>query len=276
DNVAQKSFSCSFCKKCFERRSDCKRHERIHDGVRPHNCEHPDCGKKFNRPSALIVHMRVHTGEKPHMCETCGKPFSDTSALGRHRQIHSGKKLHKCPYENCQKTFTRRPTMIRHKNHHTETIQEAAIATAVALATRAGSSRGGRQRSDGEQYSNNRSPMSTLSPSQRHLTTSPYSKLDHLNSHLGEYQYINNNHLSGYVQGGYHMQGQQPTTTASYSNGMRPTSHATVYGSPSILEPPTNSDRRLGSTVSSLYMNSAGYQSLSQSNANMYPDPEYY
>jgi hypothetical protein len=47
--------------------------ERIHTGVRPHVCDHPNCGKQFIQRSALTVHMRVHTGEKPHMCERCGK-----------------------------------------------------------------------------------------------------------------------------------------------------------------------------------------------------------
>jgi hypothetical protein len=86
----QKPFSCSSCKKGFKRNSNCKRHgkhiqhlphnyytdhytERIHDGIRPHSCEHPNCGKKFNQSSELSVHIRVHTGEKPHICEKCGK-----------------------------------------------------------------------------------------------------------------------------------------------------------------------------------------------------------
>ena len=53
--------------------------ERIHSGVRPHVCEHPNCGKQFIQRSALTVHMRVHTGEKPHMCERCGKVSNTVS-----------------------------------------------------------------------------------------------------------------------------------------------------------------------------------------------------
>ena len=44
---------------------------------------------------------------------------------------------YKCPYENCQKTFTRRTTLTRHISHHTGTVEEAAAARAAALASHA-------------------------------------------------------------------------------------------------------------------------------------------
>ena len=71
------------------------------------------------------------------MCERCGNPFSDSSSLARHRRIHSGKRPYKCPFADCQKTFTRRTTLTRHQNHHKGTVEEAAVATAAALASRA-------------------------------------------------------------------------------------------------------------------------------------------
>lgn len=131
--------------------------------------------------------------------------------------------------------------------------------------------------------------MSTPSPGQRTLSASPNSELAPLNAmprHPAEYQpYMNNSSLPGHLRGEYQMQNQPAQAPAAFSNGMRPTSHPTGYGPPSILEPPANMEhRQSGSQNGSPHMSNAGWQSPSQNNmpspsqANgyVYPDPDPY
>lgn len=211
--------------------------------------------------------------------------------MARHRRIHSGKRPYKCPYADCQKTFTRRTTLTRHQNHHTGTVEEAAAATAAALAGRSGSVRGGRPRSDGEGNSQYGSPMSTPSPNQRNISLSPNSELAPLNGmqrHPNEYSYMSNSSLPSHLRNDYHHMSQpQPPTTMPMQNGhqiMRPTSHPNAYGPPPILEPPANMEQRsgTGSANGSPHMATMGWQSPSHmpspqpGNSYVYPDPDPY
>ena len=223
------------------------------------------------------------------------KPFSDSSSLARHRRIHSGKRPYKCPFADCQKTFTRRTTLTRHQNHHTGTVEEAAAATAAALASRP-QGRLQRTQSDGGVYSDTASAHTTPSPGERNLSLSPSSEVPHvpgmLSRHHSDFSYMTSGSIPPHMRGDL----QQPSPRSSPSstspslsayggNPHRPslTSHPSVYGPPPTLEPPTHHEQRQpGSLSGSPHLGSMGWQSPSHGSIGspghaefIYPEPAY-
>jgi hypothetical protein len=312
DTGPPKAFACSTCGKGFARRSDLARHgkelgpehqKQCTDTCRTYPQRHPPSRVRLPQlrqavHPALRPHRapaRTHRREASHVramwqgtsivsrlaCKSnIAKPFSDSSSLARHRRIHSGKRPYKCPYADCQKTFTRRTTLTRHQNHHTGTVEEAAAATAAALASRASApSRAGR--SDGGDFSETASPLGTPSPNDRTMSLSPANGMPAgvpgLHRQGSDYA----TYMGG-MNVPLHMRHEMPQpspraspalTAQSYASsvsGPRPaiTSHPSAYGPPPILEPPASANHnQSGGTTSangSPHMSAMGWQSPGQ------------
>jgi hypothetical protein len=227
------------------------------------------------------------------------QPFSDSSSLARHRRIHSGKRPYKCPYADCQKTFTRRTTLTRHQSHHTGTVEEAAAATAAALASRMRSQNNmydpAQPRASGserDEFSESNSPLATASPHDRQLSMSPAAQLGAVaplhrtGSDMG-YGIPIPGHLRNEIQ---HSPRSSPSLTSQpYMSNVqqqpgRVTSHPTGYanGPPQVLEPtPQTHSGQSTSANGSPHMSAMGWQSPSHAGIGSpntgeqyaYPDP---
>lgn len=82
-------------------------------GTAVYPCLVAGCGKTFSRLYSLRSHQRGHSTHRPFRCAICPASFARNHDLKRHVRLHD-KKAWKCG--GCQKIFSRRDAIKRHKN----------------------------------------------------------------------------------------------------------------------------------------------------------------
>lgn len=78
--------TCHVCGKMFKRKEHLAQHIKLHLGLRPFKCDEPGCNKSFSRKEHLLRHVVSHTGQKMFNCEFCQKLFSRKDNLNKHRR----------------------------------------------------------------------------------------------------------------------------------------------------------------------------------------------
>jgi len=177
--------------------------------------------------------------------------------------------------------------LTRHQNHHTGTIEESAAATAAALASRASMQTRG-SRSDGEEYSDTKSPMHTASPNDRPSSVSPAT----MNGGVPGLQRQSSDYYLNAMSNGMtmppHMRNEManhsprsasPVSSHAYmpvNGGRHPlTSHPNPYPLPNTLEPPTVNGSQNGSVSGSPHLQGNGWQSPSHQSLPGAQQPDY-
>ncbi|KAF9472436.1 hypothetical protein BDN70DRAFT_478252 [Pholiota conissans] len=82
-------------------------------GTAVYPCLVSGCNKTFSRLYSLRAHQRSHSSHRPYSCKICPASFARNHDLKRHIKLHD-KKAWRC--EGCQKIFSRRDAIKRHKN----------------------------------------------------------------------------------------------------------------------------------------------------------------
>ncbi|XP_062571124.1 zinc finger protein 271-like isoform X1 [Saccostrea cucullata] len=113
------TFTCSVCKKVFDKKGKLDIHLYSHEAVQPHQCQ--DCGHRFKHKRDLLKHESTHTNKEVPVfkCSFCRKEYSRQYDLRRHLEcVHPAVAPYRC--EICHAAFSSSEDCSKHlKTHET-------------------------------------------------------------------------------------------------------------------------------------------------------------
>lgn len=108
----QGPWSCDYCGRLYEYKSNMETHQRTHIGDKPFICEL--CNSSYSLKGNLKHHMKVQHSDLSYKCHVCGQTFHLKRDLVNHSRTHPEDQLH-CFY--CDSHFWDQEAAIK---HHTE------------------------------------------------------------------------------------------------------------------------------------------------------------
>ena len=111
--------ACEHCGKEFMYWNHWNQHRLIHTDEKPHKCH--ICKTEFRQPGHLSTHMMVHADEdQKHKCQKCGEKFSQEGNLRRHcNSVHRSNLFFKCKHSGCVFKTSRKDKLKQHSWTHT-------------------------------------------------------------------------------------------------------------------------------------------------------------
>jgi KRAB domain-containing zinc finger protein len=89
-------------------------HSFTHTGVRPYQCDFPECEYACKTIGSLNMHIRTHTGERPYVCGECNASFTQATHLRSHAMTHTGERPFRCDFPQCTYACARRDDLKTH------------------------------------------------------------------------------------------------------------------------------------------------------------------
>ena len=126
-HLNDKPFKCNIdgCIKTYKRNHDLLFHQRIiHLTDNQYICDEIDCNFKTIYKNNLVLHKQIHSNVKPFKCDFdgCNKTFTTKGSLKKHKEyIHGNTSLlYKCPIDSCNKSFKHKDILKNHMKTHSD------------------------------------------------------------------------------------------------------------------------------------------------------------